>query len=285
MVLALLAAAGCAVCYGVASVLQARGARATPEAAALDPRLLVRVARQSSFLVGSALDAAGFVLQFAALRVLPLFVVQAAEAAGIAVTAVTAVPLLGVRLARRQWLAVAAVCVGLALLGVSAGAETPRTVGLPARSGMLGAVGLLVLAGWWAGRRRGRARHALLGVVAGLGFGLAALAVRALPSLAVARLVRDPAAYAALASILLALLLYAAGLQRGAVTAVAAAAVVGETALPAAAGVLLLGDRPRPGFLPMAAVGFVLAVAGALALSRFADLEHHPGSPPPTTPP
>ncbi|MGR7002524.1 hypothetical protein ACU686_38410 [Yinghuangia aomiensis] len=48
-------------------------------------------------------------------------------------------------------------------------------------------------------------------------------------------------------------------------TAVAAALVVGETVLPAAAGIVFLGDRSRAGFVPMAVAGFLLAVAGAIA--------------------
>lgn len=34
----------------------------------------------------------------------------------------------------------------------------------------------------------------------------------------------------------------------------------------------MLGDRPRPGWGWVAAAGFVLAVAGALSLSRHGDL-------------
>jgi hypothetical protein len=47
--------------------------------------------------------------------------------------------------------------------------------------------------------------------------------------------------------------------------------VVGETAIPAVVGILVLGDHTRPGFAPVAVLGFLLAVAGALALSRFGE--------------
>jgi hypothetical protein len=48
--------------------------------------------------------------------------------------------------------------------------------------------------------------------------------------------------------------------------------VVGETAVPALIGVLALGDRTRPGLWPLALLGFLLAVAGALALAQYGEL-------------
>jgi len=161
--LPLLAALCSALCYGVATVLQARGARAVPHGGAVDPRLLVRVLRQGPFVAGIALDVVGAVAQFWALRYLPLFLVQAAQAANLAVTAVVAVPLLHVRLTVRQWSAVGGVCAGLALLAVSAGRENPAHVALSARLGLLACVAVLAVAGFAAGRA-GRA-----GTVGGAG--------------------------------------------------------------------------------------------------------------------
>jgi phosphatidylserine synthase len=47
--------------------------------------------------------------------------------------------------------------------------------------------------------------------------------------------------------------------------------VVGETVGPALVGVIWLGDRTREGLAWLAALGFVVAVAGALALARFGE--------------
>jgi hypothetical protein len=55
--------------------------------------------------------------------------VQAAQAGNLAVTAVACVPLLGIWLAARHWVAVLAVCAGLAVLGASSGAEGTIAVG------------------------------------------------------------------------------------------------------------------------------------------------------------
>lgn len=274
MIFALLAAAGSAVCYGVASVLQAIGARSTHDTGTVDPRLLARLLRNTPFVVGMLLDVTGGVLQFVALRTLPLFLVQATQAANLAVTAVVAVPVLGARLAARHWWAVAAVTAGLVLLASSAGAENAREPSLGFRLALLVCVAVLAVAGLLAGRIGGAGStlgSSTLGGVAGLGFGLTALAARSLTNLSPLHLVRDPAVYAIIGGGVVAFLFFATGLQRGSVTAVSAAVVVGETAMPALVGILALDDHTRPGFAPVAILGFLFAVVGALALSRFGE--------------
>jgi hypothetical protein len=47
--------------------------------------------------------------------------------------------------------------------------------------------------------------------------------------------------------------------------------VVGETVGPALVGVIWLGDRTRAGLGRLTVLGFVVAVAGALALARFGE--------------
>ncbi|WP_211268649.1 hypothetical protein [Actinoplanes subtropicus] len=268
----MIAAILCAVCYGVATALQARAAVAGP---------LIGLLRRWPFVLGLLLDVAGFGAQLVALRSRPLFVVQAAQAGNLAVTAVACVPLLGIRLAPRHWAAVLAVSAGLAVLGLSSGPEGTTAVSTPARvvllvaALVLGAIALVAA----------RLTPIVQGVVAGLGFGLTALAVRSLPSFAPADLIRDPAAYAAVISGICAFVSFAAGLQRQ-VTTVAALAIVGETALPAAIGITLWGDHTRPGWAVPAVLGFVVALAGALALSRFAepDVSGSAGAPPSAPP-
>jgi len=89
-----------AAAFGAASVLQAIASRATGRGSrVVDPWLLVRVLRQWRFVAGVGLDALGALAQLLALRVLPLFVVQTALAASLAVTAIL-VRLLGTVLGR-----------------------------------------------------------------------------------------------------------------------------------------------------------------------------------------
>ncbi|MFF0268851.1 hypothetical protein [Kribbella sp. NPDC004536] len=257
-------ASAAAVAYGLASVLQASAAGSSPDAGA------EAVVLKPRFVLGMGLDLVGFGVQLAALQVLPLFVVQSALAASLAVTAVAA-RALGVRLGRAEWLAVGVVCLGLGLLGLSAGAEGSPVVGHGFRWGLGAAVVVLVVARLSIQLVPRRLHGPLLGLIAGLGFGVVAVSGRIIPSLRPADLLTESATYTAIAAGALAMLCYAAALQRGGVTTATAMLVIGETVLPTLVGLLLLGDRARHGYTVPALAGFVLAVAGALALARFGE--------------
>ncbi len=117
----------------------------------------------------------------------------------------------------------------------------------------------------------------MLGLGAGLGFGVVEVSVRLIDSLAPSDLLANPATYALLLGGGAAFLSLTSALQRGSVTTATAAMVIGETIGPAAVGVVWLGDRTREGMAWVAVLGFLVAVAGALALARF-------GEAPPQTP-
>jgi len=63
------------------------------------------------------------------------------------------------------------------------------------------------------------------------------------------------------------LLVFAAALQRAAVTSATALMVGVETLFGASVGVLLLADSSRPGLAPVSAAGFALALGGAVVLA------------------
>ncbi|MFC9694970.1 hypothetical protein ACFTSF_40860 [Kribbella sp. NPDC056951] len=272
----LLCALAAAVAYGLASVLQAAAARSTPDESA---RGVLRVVGQWRFLAGIALDVLGFGLQMVALQSLPLFLVQAALAASLAVTAVAA-RVLGVRLGTKEWSAVAAVCTGLALLGMSAGKEGSTPVGHGFRLSLVGATIVLGLAGLATQRASQRLRAPLLGLVAGLAFGVVAISGRIITDFHPLKLLAEPALYTAVVSGALAMFCYASALQRGGVTMATAMLVVGETVFPALVGLIALGDHSRPGFGAVAVGGFLLAVAAAVVLARFGEVTTPAGSPP-----
>ena len=270
----LLSALGSAVCFGFASVLQAMAAQSDRQRAeSLDPRMLLRLAGQWRFLIGLGIDGLGYVLMVVALRALPVFVVQAAVAASLVVTAIAATRFMGARLSWREWAAVAVVCAGLALLGVSSGAEGPGHAGGPFRAGLVAAVVLLGVGGALAARLPDRWAAPALGLVSGFSFGAVALASRVLVGFRPGELLGDPAAYVIAVAGALAFLCLTTAMQRGSVTTVTALMVVGETMLPAVIGVALLGDRTRPGYGPVAVLGFLAAVGSALALARFGELD------------
>jgi drug/metabolite transporter (DMT)-like permease len=282
MIAGLLGAFGAAVCYGVGSILQAVAARRTQSAEGLDPRLLIRLFGSWRYLLGIGLDVIAFLLSIAALRSLPLFVVQSIVASFLAVTAVLGAIFLHMPLSRSDWMALLLVIAGLVLIGLSAAEDRAVSVSAAERWGVLVAAAALGVLAVPLGRIDGAPGAAALGLLAGLAYGAVAVAARVLPGSVrldtlfsdLGTLLTDPSIYALILAGGVALLAYSTALQRGSVTRATAPLVIGETVAPALVGVLMLGDRPRPGWGWAAALGFVLAVAGALSLSRRGDLTH-----------
>lgn len=265
--LAAFSALGAMTLFGIAAVLQGVATSRAQDVAVLDPRLLLRLARQPVFLVALTLNGLGFLLHVAALQTLPLFLVQAVIAGSVAVTAVLSVRVLGTPLSRLQVGAVALVVLGLALLAPSAAADEDLPAGGGRTAALLAVVVVLLLAAVAVRRVTGPAGTVLLGLLAGAGFGVVAVCARLLPDLGPA-LLTAPVAYVLVLAGTTAYLVYSAAMQRGSVTTATAALVVTQTVLPAVAG-LLLGDSVREGYAPLAVAGFVLALTGALGLARY----------------
>jgi drug/metabolite transporter (DMT)-like permease len=278
----LIAALLSAFCYGIASVMQAMAVRSAsrrsariregdPAAGRVDPGLLVRMLGQWRFITSIGIDLLGFLAQLVALHRLPLFAVQAVIASNLAVTAVVAAWLIGVKLGWREWLAVGGVVAGVGLLGSSAGAQGAASVGTGFQVALMATVVGIAGVGVAAARLSGRARTLALGATSGLGFAVLAIAARILPGFSAAQLVHTPAAYTLVGAGIVAFLLYASALEGGSVTVATAAVVLTETVPPAIVGVTFLGDSTRHGLAGLAALGFVLAVTSAVALARFGE--------------
>jgi len=288
VLVSLIAAVLAALCYGVASVMQAVAVReasnrsqAQASAGGLDAGLVPRMLRQWRFVVSVLIDLLGFIAQLIALQRLPLFAVQAMVAANLAVIAVLATVVMGATLSRREWLGVGGVVAGVGLLGSSAGAEGASTAGSAFKIALIVATAALGLAGLVAARvLRDPARTLALGTVAGFGFGAVGIAARVLNGFAPLTLLRDPAAYAVAAAGIVSFVFYATALEGGSVTVATSAVVLAETLPPALVGVLFLGDTTRPGLTPVAAAGFLLAVASAVTLARFGEAENPHEHPP-----
>ncbi len=270
---ALAAAFVSAVAYGCATVLQAIGAGRTEDSGeGVDPRLLIRVLQSAPFVAGLGLDLVGLATNLVALENLPLFAVQAIINCSLAVTALLAVPVLHVHLGRNDWIAIGSVCAGLVMVGVSAGHEQPTHAGRALHWVVLVAVLALITASFVTVWRFG-GNSIVLGGFAGSLFGAFAICVRILPDLDPAVLLRDPALYAGVIASITGFLFFTTALQRGSVTLATAMLVVGETGLPALLGILFFHDHTRAGFEPVAVIGFLCAVGGAVALSRFGEAE------------
>jgi drug/metabolite transporter (DMT)-like permease len=273
VLLGLATAFAATVCFGLASAVQARGARSAPRAEGRRGlHQAVGLVRSWQFLLGTALDAVGFVFSVFALRSLPLFVVQAVTNASLAVTAVAAVPLLGIRVRPRDGAAIAAVIAGLVLLAIGSGRQGDVSAGLPFRLALLAAplaaLGLTAL----AARRHGDGAATALGALSGIGFGVTSLAVRVADISSVGSALADVATYALVIGGLGGYLSYALAMRHGSVTAATAAGTLVEVCAPGLIGVWVLHDHARPGHGWLALSGFLVAAAGTLALSRFGEV-------------
>lgn len=250
-------------------MLQGLATRGTAATGGLDPLLLLRLASRPTFLAAVALNILGFALHLVALQELPLFLVQAVIASSVVVTAVLSVRVFGAHLTRQQAAAVLTVCAGLLLLAPTATSGEAVEVGAAAPALLLGAVAVVLVLSVAAARLAALPAALALGLLAGTSFGVVAVAARLLPDLSPGAVLREPVAYVLATAGLVAFLLYSTAMQRGSVTTTTAALVVTQTAAPALVGVVLLGDRVRDGLLPVAVVGFALALAGALGLARY----------------
>ncbi|MGZ4511424.1 MAG: DMT family transporter [Mycobacterium sp.] len=283
MLIGFLLALGCSVCYGTASVLQAAATRSVEagSGSGVDTVLLLRAARQWRYLVGVGLDAVGFLLQVAALRLVPIYVVAAALAASIAVTGIASAWLLSARLTRGEWTAVGVVCASLVVLALAAGPGHFRHAPAGLGWALLGVVAAIFIAGAVAGRLPDRPRALALGLAAGTGFGVIEVGVRLIEVIDPTKraFYTNPALYAAAAGGAAGFLLLTSALHRGSVTTAVAGMVIGETIAPAFVGVVWLGDSARDGLGWMVIAGFVVAVSATLVLARFGEAPQPAGEP------
>jgi drug/metabolite transporter (DMT)-like permease len=262
---ALALAVAAAVAYGLASVLQSVGARRT--AGALD------TLRQPVYLAGVGLDLIAWLLSLVALRTLPVYEVQSVLAGSLAVTVLAARIGLRSRLRGVDTAAVLATVLALTVIALAAGDQQTPTLGSITRWVL--ALGPLPVAGfgWLAARRR----HAgLTAVAGGLAFGGAALCARAVtvPAAiwhrlgpALVEVGSDPLSYALAGYGVAGLVLYAHALEHGAVGPVTALLWITEVVAPAAAGLALLGDTIRTGWLAGAYLALAVTVGAAVVLA------------------
>jgi hypothetical protein len=283
---ALLACVG----YGVSSVLQAYGARRSGAAArgrgATDQltatggptlRSTVRAALTAAFIFGIALDIVGFVGSVVSARLIPLFLSQTIISANLVVTAVLGAAVLGVRLHRRDRVAIGVVIVSLFVLGLTSGHRGAGNSDPVVHWGVLSASVLILVVGVGLIRLLGSRAAVVAGLFAGVLFGALAIAVRVLEGvnpLQPGVLLADPASWTILVAGGGGFYLHTVALQLGSVNGATAALVVGETVVPGIIGVVLLGDTAQPGRGWLVAVGFVCAVVGAVAVAVFGAAEH-----------
>ncbi len=182
LVCALLSALG----TNLAFLFKHRGAVAAPDVDMRHPlRSAIDLFRSKWWSVGWGVAALAFALHVAALSLAPISIGQAVLAGGLVFLAVLAERFFGFKLGRRQWIGIGLVAVSLTLLTLTGGdggggANSGYSLaGMIVFEGIAVGVGLLLVCSHLVERIRAQP-GVLLGVAAGLGFGISDVAVKAL---------------------------------------------------------------------------------------------------------
>jgi drug/metabolite transporter (DMT)-like permease len=252
-----------AVMYGAPSALQAHASRRLPVGSWW--RVLLAGVRDPAMLGVFVLYAVGGLGQYVAIQHLPLYLAQAAIATQLLFTALGSSWMLHERPRRVEWLALAAICVGLGLLAISSGNVGDRRPGWSLVAGLLAATLVLGVLGLGALRLRNHPSAVVLGLLSGTMYGLAPLGARVLRS---PYLTGENAALGVAMVLLgaLAFWLSSVALQRAPVNVSSAPLILTETLVPAVLGLAIFDDSVRGGELWAFALGLALSLAGAVAV-------------------
>lgn len=266
MIAGFLVAVVAAAAYETAYVLQAVATRREESGERIQASLIVRLAQRPLWLLATALSGVGVVAQVIALTMAPLTVVQPTLALGLVGLLVLARTRLGEHVGVREWAAVAAIVVGvavIALIGPEADDGDARGVGVAILLAVLGAVTVAPYVWRRAADPRLRVCSAAAGdAAAAIGMALIAAALGTHDWVAAAAW-----AIGAAAAGVLALNAEMSALQRLPASQVAPLVLAAQVVIPVASAPLLLGQPWGAGTLGNVAIALAVAlVAGAAAV-------------------
>jgi drug/metabolite transporter (DMT)-like permease len=181
LICALLSALG----TNLAFLFKHRGAVAAPDVDMRHPlRSAADLFRSKWWSIGWGVAGVAFALHVAALSLAPISVGQAVLAGGLVFLAVLAERFFGFELGRRQWIGIGLVAVSLSLLTLTGGrggeAQSDYSLaGMIVFEGIAVCVGLLLVISHAIERVPGQ-EGVLLGIAAGLAFGISDVAIKAL---------------------------------------------------------------------------------------------------------
>jgi len=172
-----------ALATNLAFLLKYKGAVVAPD---VDMRHLLRstigLFRSKWWSIGCGVGALAFAFHVAAIALAPLSIGQAVLAGGLVFLAVLAERFFGFKLGRRQWIGIGLVAASLALLTLTGGGGGAHSgyslAGMIIFEGIAIGVGLLLVVSHLI-ERIPAPRGVLLGIAAGLGFGISDVAIKA----------------------------------------------------------------------------------------------------------
>ncbi len=247
LICALLSALG----TNLAFLFKHRGAVAAPDVDMRHPlRSAIDLFRSRWWSIGWGVAAVAFALHVAALSLAPISIGQAVLAGGLVFLAVLAERFFGFDLGRRQWIGIGVVAVSLILLTLTGGGggggagSGYSLMGMVLFEGVAVCVGLLLVLSHLIERIPAQ-RGVLLGIAAGLGFGISDVAIKALSGELDSGLVGllSPWSVIILTTAVFSFFASARSLQIGDGVAVIAVTSVAANLSTIVAGLAVFGDR------------------------------------------
>ncbi len=282
LALGIVAAIAASALYNASIALQALEAREVAAEHSLRPSLLGRLVRNRRWLGATALGLAGWPLEIGALLLAPLTVVQPCLASGLILLLWLGAKKLGERPGRREWIAVAAIVLGVLGVALAAPARTTDHAGAGAIALALALVAIPIAAPYLlrmrsgdspgqGGVKVGNALATLAVVSAGCGYAWTAIASKLLTDELAAGTLLVAVAWLATAAASegLALLSEMSALQRRPATHVAPVMFAVQVLVPVVLAPLIFGESwgstPLGGALLVASLA--IAVAGTVLLA------------------
>lgn len=273
-----LAAIGCSLCYGLATILEQRAAKRNSEISSLHYSHLMGLFKQGSYVFGMVFDFLGWILFLLAARRLPLFLSLAFAASSLVVTAGIAHFIGAARTTRSERLAIMTALFGDVLLGIVAKPSAVHQTGFLFKLILVLApipiaiAGLAVIQG-----RKHSMKPLLLAMFAGLTFGGTGLIARTIhfSSMSIGSLLQ-PLVLALIGYGYLGTMFMAVALQRGNINRVNSAMFLTELSIPSIIGIVFLHDQVRAGLWGVMILGYILVIASTVILSL---AQEHPPQP------
>jgi drug/metabolite transporter (DMT)-like permease len=266
-------AALAAVAFAFGTVLQQKGTLQT-SSGENDPRFLIEILHKPVWLAGMIAQAAGWILQAAALDRGPLVVVQSLTAMSLVIALPLGIWLTRQHIGRREWLGALAVLVGIMFFlwaGSPSGGKNHPSASLWWGACLGTAVLVCLLAG--AGTRmQGASKALLFGSAAGFGYGLQAAVTKTFVGElghGALSLLADWSVYVLVVSAVVGFVLQQGALKTGVLAPAMASSNAVTLFSSVILGIVVYGERLAAnggGHVTSAVVGLAVAIVGIVLL-------------------
>lgn len=266
--LALLAAFACALCNGIAAVLQKVSADKEKTVESLDAKLLWRLIQDKPYIIGTSLDFIGWIFTLIAVQYLPLFLVESVIAFGIVVTALVERIFRHQAISLKSYVMIVIIVIGLILLALASTSQRAKPISDSVKYFLLIMPVPIALVSIFVAKNKAYIATISLAILSGLAFGGTSIVGRIFRfSHPLWQTIYSPVTLAIIVSGVLGILLFSVSLQRAKATIVNAAMTTSQTVVPAIIGIIFFGDAARNGMWYLVVLGTLLALLGVTFLS------------------